>query len=267
MSGYGFGSQYSHSEAGSSAYTPRSLPDNDSYSEASSSISWGLRSNRSESSSGGSSNYTHSNSSGTPYDAFRMPEEYSVSPPPSTHTALSSFTRELTLQPTGAQSQPRPHMLRCEFLPWTGCEEAFHLNEVDLWIRHIEDDHLQRNYPSLCICWYCDDFQYNTQEHHFGPGKNFEYRMQHIADHMLDGYRFERRRPDFHFLDHVYQLGLISTEAFQLATGSSEGPAAPAGLVLQRSASRVERPRRLEAVVEVAESSGRPRRRQDRRHY
>ncbi|KAK2780221.1 hypothetical protein CKAH01_00165 [Colletotrichum kahawae] len=236
--------------------TPRYVPRAGSTS-VTSSASW-------QSSSGGSndSGYTYSSRSSGQYNSHGMPDSYSVSTAPSGFTALSSMQQHLNRRTTTISS---PRRLGCEFISWTGCQRSFGLeqDEVGQWIRHVEDDHLGRNYPGRCICWFCDDVDYRAEQAP-DPGMNFENRMRHIADHVLEGFHFDNRRPDFHFLDHVYRIGLISSEAFALAKGQSEGPAAPAGVYSSgfRPAARQTRP---EAVVHMANSSRR-RQRDTRRH-
>ncbi|KAL0940939.1 uncharacterized protein CTRU02_203702 [Colletotrichum truncatum] len=263
MSGHSSGSEYPYSSADYTSVPP-SLYNSDAHSVTSSTASWGVPSSSSEYSSGSSqSNYTHSSGFWAPYgNEHRMPDEYSDTPAPSEYTTASSFTRAMIHSPTTVL--PSRQMLHCEFQPWTGCQYRFQLDEAELWIRHTEDDHLRRNYPALCICWYCDDFQYDTQQS-LDAGYNFESRMKHIADHMLyDGCLFENRRPDFHFLDHVYRLQLISPKAYQQAKGLSEGPPPPTEVFplgwRPESSGR-------DAVVEVVDNSRRRRHRGSRRHY
>ncbi|KAK1841020.1 hypothetical protein CCHR01_16364 [Colletotrichum chrysophilum] len=250
---FGYGYPYPSADRDS---TPRYVPRAGSTS-VTSSTSW-------QSSSGGSndSGYTYSSESSGQYNSYRMPDSYSVSTAPSSFTALSTMQQQFNGQTTTISS---PRRLGCEFKAWTGCQRSFGLEEDEIgqWIRHVEDDHLGRNYPSRCICWFCDDVEFRTELPH-DPGMNFEYRMKHIADHVLEGFHFDIRRPDFHFIDHVYSIGLISPEAFALAKGQSEGPAAPAGVHPSgfRPAARQSRP---EAVVYVSNSSRR-RQRDTRRH-
>ncbi|KXH66872.1 hypothetical protein CSAL01_07805 [Colletotrichum salicis] len=230
--------------------TPRYAPSVSSYASSSSA------SQASGSSYGSQSRYTHSAGGLPPYDEFGMPQAYSETPAPSQYSALSTFHQGIMQQ----QNAPPPssHMLYCEFQPWTGCREQFRLDDVDSWIRHTEEIHLQGEYPAVCVCWFCDDFNFNVGPHCPDPGQNFSHRMQHIAHHMLhDAYRFEQRRPDFSFVDHLYRSGRITLENFQQATSASEGPTIgnvyPAGW----------RPAREEPDVVVA-GSGRRRRHQGR---
>ncbi|KAK1994008.1 hypothetical protein LX36DRAFT_225036 [Colletotrichum falcatum] len=171
--------------------------------------------------SGSQSYYTHVPNNIPSCDEFSMPRVYSETPPPSAYTALTTFSRGILQQQ--ATRIPSRHMLHCEFKPWTGCQEQFQLDEVDAWIRHADHEHLRGNFPAKCICWFCDDFNFSTQG---CPDArcNFTNRMEHIAGHILDGDRFEQRRPDFHYLDHVYTTGKISRQAFESAKDTNEGP-------------------------------------------
>ncbi|KAK1596142.1 uncharacterized protein LY79DRAFT_679942 [Colletotrichum navitas] len=200
-------------------------------------------SQRSEHSSGSGSQryYTHIPDNSTSYDEFGMPRAYSETPSPSVYTALTTFSRGI-LQQTARI--PNRRMLHCEFQPWTGCGEQFQLDEVDAWIRHTDYEHLQGNFPTKCICWFCDDFVFSTQ-HCTDARYNFTNRMKHIADHILDGDRFEQRRPDFHYLDHVYKAGKVSRQAFEWAKDANEGPR-PLGV-----------PARLEAAIVMTAGSER----------
>ncbi|OHE97637.1 hypothetical protein CORC01_07052 [Colletotrichum orchidophilum] len=231
--------------------TPRYTPSVSSYASSSSA------SQASRSSHGSQSHYTHSASAQPLYDDYRMPSVYSETPAPSEYSALSTFQQGIMQ----LQHAPPPsrNMLYCEFQPWTGCQEQFRLDDVDSWIRHTEDNHLRGEYPAKCVCWFCDDHVYNVGQRYADPGENFSQRMHHIAHHMLyDGYRFEQRRPDFSFVEHLHQTGKLTLQDFQQATSASEGPRVqgvyPSGW----------RPVREEADVVVA-GRGRRRRNRERR--
>ncbi|GKT50013.1 uncharacterized protein ColSpa_10194 [Colletotrichum spaethianum] len=253
MSSNGSGPGYQHYSYSSTEYAQQDNGDSTPQ-YASSVYSSSASSSASQASAYSSGNGSQSYYANTPgtnflYDEYRMPQAYSDTPPPSTHTALSTFYQGILRQQT--TPLPSRRMLHCEFQPWTGCQQQFRLDEVDDWIRHTEDEHLQENFPAECICWFCDDFVFSVQQCP-DAGLNFTNRMRHIADHILDGYHFEQRRPDFHYLDHVYQTGKISHQAFEQAAGTSEGPRHrgafyPSGW----------RPARREAGVAVTEGSGR----------
>ncbi|KAK2018820.1 hypothetical protein LZ32DRAFT_290713 [Colletotrichum eremochloae] len=200
--------------------------------------------------SGRQSFYTYVLDNSPSYDEFDMPRAYSETPSPSAHTALTAFSRGILQQQ--ATHIPSRRMLYCEFQPWTGCQEQFQLDDVDAWIRHTDYEHLQDNFPAKCICWFCDDFVFSTKQ---CPDAryNFINRMKHIADHILDGDRFEQRRPDFHYLDHLYTTGKIPRQAFEWAKDANEGPR-PLGEVHPWGW----RPARREAAIVV--TAGRERR-------
>ncbi|KAK1986647.1 hypothetical protein LZ30DRAFT_746271 [Colletotrichum cereale] len=202
---------------------------------------------------GSQSHYTHVSDNNTSYDEFSMPRTYSETPAPSAYTELTTFSRGILQQQ--ATHIPNRRMLHCEFQPWTGCREQFQLDEVDEWIRHTDYEHLQGNFPEKCICWFCDDFVFSTQ-HCPDARYNFTNRMRHIADHVLDGDHSERRRPDFHYLDHVYTTGKISRQTFEWAKDANEGPR-PLGEVHPWGW----RPARREAAVVVTAGSERRHRR------
>ncbi|KAK2026922.1 hypothetical protein LX32DRAFT_463633 [Colletotrichum zoysiae] len=197
--------------------TPRyagSVDSHTAYSSASQSSGY-------SSGSGSQSYYTHVPYNSPSYDEMGMPRADSEISSPSAYTTLTTFSRGILQQQ--AVYMPNRPMLHCEFQPWTGCGEQFQLDEVDAWIRHTDYEHLQGNFPAKCICWFCDDFVFSTQD---CPDAryNFTNRMKHIADHILDGDCFEQRRPDFHYLDHVYTTGKISRQAFEWAKDANEGP-------------------------------------------
>ncbi|KAF4811878.1 hypothetical protein CGCSCA5_v009502 [Colletotrichum siamense] len=87
-------------------------------------------------------------------------------------TATPNSHAEIDRAPTVSS----PRSLGCEFKPWTGCQRSFGLeeDEVGQWIRHAEDDHLRGDYPSRCICWFCDDVEFRAEQS-FDAGMNFEY--------------------------------------------------------------------------------------------
>ncbi|TEA15783.1 hypothetical protein C8034_v002317 [Colletotrichum sidae] len=164
---------------------------------------------------------------------------------------------------TASAQTPEPvRKLICEFRDWTGCQHSFSLDEVDRWIQHIEDDHLRGRYPAASVCWYCD-IGFNEK---LTPDLdwNFEARLRHIAGHIVEGDRFECRRPDFLMLNHVHGVGLISSETFQQCISLSEGPPAPVPDGLYPRGWRPERAG--EGMRIVPEERGR-RSRKTGRHY
>ncbi|TDZ31197.1 hypothetical protein C8035_v005214 [Colletotrichum spinosum] len=187
----------------------------------------------------------------------RMPP--SESSPPSEYSTASDFAQIQARNPPPPITSSR--RLQCEFRDWINCQHTFGMDEVDQWIQHTEDEHLRGRYPVVSLCWFCE-IEFNSQGY-LDLGWNFDARMRHIAGHILEGDHFENRRPDFHVLNHVDSLRLISAEAFQREQGRSEGPPAPSGLY--PPGWRPERHDRSRRIVEEARSSGR--RHRNTRHY
>lgn len=117
--------------------------------------------------------------------------------------------------------------LPCEFRQYSYCYANFSLEDVNLWIDHIIKDHLCGHLPMYSICWFCDG-----TEAHFRPMSGltedkmecFRQRMYHIAGHFMNGQTGVDIRPDFHFLDHIHDHGLIDEATFQRQTQRGELP-------------------------------------------
>ncbi|PHH84398.1 hypothetical protein CDD83_2000 [Cordyceps sp. RAO-2017] len=130
-------------------------------------------------------------------------------------------------EPLHRQRAPVPDFaaswLPCEFRKLSSCPRNFAFDQVDVWIRHIVDEHLQGFLPSHCLCWFCDGVAFQAAS---GRNEDLETayyrRMEHIALHFFGGQKAEGIRPDFHFLDHVHDHGLISEESFQREKRRSE---------------------------------------------
>ncbi|KAF2973378.1 hypothetical protein GQX73_g82 [Xylaria multiplex] len=112
--------------------------------------------------------------------------------------------------------------LPCEFVGYSACNRVFEITAVDDWIEHIVSQHFGGNLPTQCGCWFCDDFIL----HDFHDLRlNFEHRMWHIRNHMLDeGCTIHDIRPDFYLLGHLNKHGLISTEMYNFVLRFSEIP-------------------------------------------
>ncbi|POR35695.1 Uncharacterized protein TPAR_04107 [Tolypocladium paradoxum] len=113
--------------------------------------------------------------------------------------------------------------LPCEFRRLSGCGANFALDDVEPWIEHMIAQHLERNFPEKCICWFCDHADFRAasglQE---DKEKAYRRRMHHIAEHFRNGKTALDIRWDFHFLDHVHNQHLIEEHVFQWATRQSE---------------------------------------------
>ena len=114
----------------------------------------------------------------------------------------------------------------CEFARYTGCIEVFDaFSEAEAWMSHILTAHLDWVPPVACLCWFCDDFKFEVGSAGGGADRveNFRARMVHIAGHFQEGTGDARSvRPDFYFLDHVWERRLIGREVFEREKGLHE---------------------------------------------
>lgn len=113
-----------------------------------------------------------------------------------------------------APSALASHRMPCEFARYTGCAATFDaFSQTEAWMRHVLEEHLDWAAPAACLCWFCDDFKFVV-----GPagdgGENFRARMVHIAGHYQEG-TAGAVRPDFFFLDHVWERRLVGWEVFE----------------------------------------------------
>ncbi|KAI9155371.1 hypothetical protein HJFPF1_07953 [Paramyrothecium foliicola] len=122
---------------------------------------------------------------------------------------------------------PIPNMayrvqLPCEFATFSGCEMHFSTNEVDAWIQHIVTAHLQGLLPSYTVCWFCEREFHAQLDTPADRARCYSSRMRHHVEHFLEGVTAAQRRPDFHFLDHIHDHGLIADNTFHLARQETE---------------------------------------------
>ncbi|KAI3318242.1 hypothetical protein HD806DRAFT_540324 [Xylariaceae sp. AK1471] len=112
-------------------------------------------------------------------------------------------------------------LLPCEFYGFGPCDRLFASDDVEAWIQHIVSDHLEDKLPNRCLCWFCDDYDFKTQD---GGDRmtNFENRMWHIREHLIEGCTISDMRPDFFFMDHLYECGLITTYTYRYARRHQE---------------------------------------------
>ncbi|KAI1428115.1 hypothetical protein F5Y12DRAFT_711430 [Xylaria sp. FL1777] len=155
-----------------------------------------------------------------------------ISETPSVNTfQISPFDRngvENDMLDTDPYSQPAPAnpnlTLPCEFKGYDACEQVFDIDAVDDWIEHTVSDHLKGNIPSKCVCWFCDDVVF-CSDNDLDPRTSFNRRMWHIREHILEGMNSELdMRPDYYLLDHVYRHKLISTDVYNVFRRYSEIP-------------------------------------------
>jgi hypothetical protein len=118
-----------------------------------------------------------------------------------------------------------PHSARlpCEFAVFSNCQEDFGGDQIEEWINHIIDAHLHNSMPMHTLCWFCDHESVASSAAE--AEQQYRDRMRHIAGHFLEGSVTARqRRPDFFFLDHIWNHRLISQAAFEEARAISEVP-------------------------------------------
>ncbi|KAI1144723.1 hypothetical protein F4825DRAFT_342036 [Nemania diffusa] len=119
---------------------------------------------------------------------------------------------------------PTDSGLPCEFASYGHCEQVFGLDDVDNWIEHIITDHLQGELPKKVVCWFCDDFVFDSK-YTAGRRQNFSNRMWHIRDHVLiEGCSAKDIRPDHHFNTHLREAGLISESTYLTVRRYTEAP-------------------------------------------
>lgn len=118
------------------------------------------------------------------------------------------------------------HRMPCEFARYTGCAATFDaFTQVESWILHELQDHLGWEPPPTCLCWFCDDYKFVTALTGHGDNKeNFRSRMVHIADHFKEEGTVNTRgiRPDFFFLDYLWEKGMVSRDVFEREKGVHE---------------------------------------------
>ncbi|KAL6906954.1 hypothetical protein GGI43DRAFT_247445 [Trichoderma evansii] len=121
--------------------------------------------------------------------------------------------------------------LPCEFYGYENCEETFDLNSFDDWVQHICGHHLRWRLPRYCICWFCDDAVFHAVDETADEREhNYRARMHHIADHFGHGATMSEIRPDFYFLDHLRDIGLVSERNFQACKAWHEAPLPKGGI-------------------------------------
>ncbi|KAJ3568489.1 hypothetical protein NPX13_g6408 [Xylaria arbuscula] len=112
--------------------------------------------------------------------------------------------------------------LPCEFVGYGRCDVTFALDDVANWIEHIVSVHLRDKFPKKALCWFCDDIEFDYKS--VGDRRiNFEQRMWHIRDHIIEeGRRAHEIRPDYHLNKHLYENRLIGEEEYNLVRRYSE---------------------------------------------
>ncbi|KAH0495483.1 hypothetical protein TgHK011_009032 [Trichoderma gracile] len=223
----------------------------------------------------GSSEYTHLELlPKAPRHALTLSED-SRSHPSETHVSsvASGESRRSSVFDTPGYSSsassvpPGPQRwLPCEFFWYGDCEEIFDLHDIDGWIYHVAVHHLNMVLPAKCKCWFCDDWVFLAETDTFQQRELcYIDRMHHIADHYRRGATTIDVRPDFDFLDHLWEHDLISRRDFQYMKDYHEAPQPKNGINPIPTAPSARSPAEVAVAVEVRP---RPRgRRESRRSY
>ncbi|KAJ4002967.1 hypothetical protein NW752_007878 [Fusarium irregulare] len=135
-------------------------------------------------------------------------------------TYIESPPASIPYQHVSVPSSP----LVCEFARYTGCNAAFDPSDEAGWIEHNVNSHLGSAFPAVCVCWFCDRKFKASSKSRAGPEACYRERMHHIAKHFRRGVTGRQMRPDFFFLDHIYDYGLIDKKTFQKETMQHEAP-------------------------------------------
>lgn len=147
---------------------------------------------------------------------------------------------------THINRQPPPRQryeLPCE-LRSIGCHQVFRGDEEREWREHV-GNHLQGSFPSKLKCcerissfptpWrpaskgrttdpgllsptsgFCNDFRdFDARDHGGDRGFNFQLRMQHIRNHIVEGDRVEHAEPDGFLVNHLKRQGMIDDRQYQ----------------------------------------------------
>lgn len=131
-----------------------------------------------------------------------------------------------TFNDVAESSRSSIRQLPCEFVGYSGCKVTFHPEEMSAWVEHISQ-HLCHELPTKCVCWFCDDFEFDAEKHGCERDKyaNFFERMEHIRSHIVDDrYEISQIRPDFHFLALLKEKHLVTDKMYQAATAWDETP-------------------------------------------
>ncbi|KAI0506315.1 hypothetical protein F5B22DRAFT_455723 [Xylaria bambusicola] len=114
--------------------------------------------------------------------------------------------------------------LPCEFGGYYNyCDMVFAVDDVESWVEHIVNVHLQGKLPQKAVCWFCDDIVFDS-ERTKDRRVNFDQRMRHIHAHILEGKGVNDMRPDHCLNVHLREHQLIEEDAFNITRRYSEVP-------------------------------------------
>ncbi|KAI3324602.1 hypothetical protein HD806DRAFT_534066 [Xylariaceae sp. AK1471] len=129
------------------------------------------------------SSYSGSSALSSADSRSRGSSVFSRSSAASTLTSMSRPDVDLCHSAVAAGALP------CEFVGYGSCDRTFALDEVEPWIEHIVTEHLKDHLPRKAICWFCDDYTFDSKSVGNNRRTNFDNRMWHIHDHILNDIR------------------------------------------------------------------------------
>ncbi|KAI0111152.1 hypothetical protein GGR51DRAFT_66710 [Nemania sp. FL0031] len=137
--------------------------------------------------------------------------------------ALSTST-DLYTPEVGPGTVNSNSTLPCEFAAIHDCGQSFELTAVDNWIEHSVSQHLKGYLPARCVCWFCDEFVFDSEDDS-SRRINFERRMSHISHHILeDRYTIYDIRVDYYMLRHLYKHSLVDKTVYAAYRKHTEIP-------------------------------------------
>ncbi|KAF2141197.1 uncharacterized protein K452DRAFT_36270 [Aplosporella prunicola CBS 121167] len=177
-------------------------------------------------------------------------------PDSSVDTALASLVPGYDLLEEGPDAvlyaptatSPETRLLpvyECSF-DFLRCRQAYSAANVPdperAWRTHVLSHFGGQPPPRSVRCPLCDNFEYTDQT----PGRAWEKRMTHIAEHHRAGHTLATARPDFHLYQYLWQKRIIDdAELKELKGGSATVSGNGGGTFHRTQGSRVdERTRR-----------------------
>jgi len=154
----------------------------------------------------------------------------------------------------------------CEFDKYTECTATFALGDELRWIEHTASHFDSIGLPMVCLCWYCDEWEFNAETVGGDKWMNFRNRMLHISEHLAenDGRDVCPRRLDAWIVDHLWEKRAISRNVYTRETSRHEMPQID-GLLSAGERSPVQR-RREEKNARVLHDNGKEERQLRRQH-
>ncbi|KAI1260785.1 hypothetical protein F5Y18DRAFT_246658 [Xylariaceae sp. FL1019] len=154
----------------------------------------------------------------------------------SSEATMSSYAPSYASMTSGGSTSTAMHgfgpgqgrqYLPCEFVGYGWCDVTFNLDDTESWIEHIITEHLYDQLPRKAICWFCDEYEFDYKGASARGDRrvNFDNRMHHIREHLLDGWTVDRIRVDHHFNEHLHKADLIPAGAYNSVRRWSELPA------------------------------------------